>query len=123
MPALILVLLIFDTRISVVEEVCLKVGLKQSIVKFSILGQQCSQFTTTQNLVITPFMFSTVSKGWIKIFWVKCFVKYWFVVMKLGTAINVQSSNSVSIIVSAGQNVTYTLYILDALIRLKVCSG
>lgn len=43
--------------------------------------------------------------------------------MKLGTAINVQSSNSISIIVSAGQNVTYTLYILDALIRLKVYSG
>lgn len=102
MPALILVLLIFDMRIAVVEEVCF-VGLKKSIVKFSILGQQCSQFTTTQNLVITPFIFSTVSKGWIKNFWVKCFVKYWFVVMKLGAAINVQSSNSVSIIVSAGQ--------------------
>lgn len=64
MPALILVLLIFDMRIAVVGEVCF-VGLKKSIVKFSILGQQCSQFTTTQNLVITPFIFSTVSKGWI----------------------------------------------------------
>lgn len=52
MPALILVLLIFDMRIAVVEEVCF-VGLKK--------------------------------------------------VMKLGAAINVQSSNSASIIVSAGQ--------------------
>lgn len=45
-------------------------------------------------------------------FLVKCFFKYWFIVIKLGTARNVQSLNSISIMLSAGQHLYFISWML-----------